>query len=81
MTDIVGRLRDRSDHYIAQHAMDTMDEAAAEIERLRAALVALADSYEKNYDRGDGDRYSPWEEDAFRDAKAIIDGQSTSKEG
>ena len=36
MTDIVGRLRDRSDHYIAQHAMDTMDAAADEIERLRA---------------------------------------------
>lgn len=41
MTDIVERLRDRSDHYIAQHAMDTMDAAAAEIERLSETIRAF----------------------------------------
>lgn len=50
MTDIVEQLRDRSDHYIAQHAMDTMDAAATAIERLRAALTEARDAWQEQLD-------------------------------
>jgi len=43
MKDIVERLRDRSDHYLAGWAREVMDEAANEIERLRSLTGATAD--------------------------------------
>jgi hypothetical protein len=55
--DIVERLRDRSDHYLAQHAMDTMDLAAAEIERLRAALEKICDYKTNNCLEGNPARW------------------------